>query len=107
MQTSMTQHRLGTQDHRSEGAAAPAAHRRSPVRGAVSLAAGAFGVVAATLPAMGIAALLLAAVAIGVGVPVMRRGPGVPSFPFARVGVVLGMIAVLVGILSLAMQLLD
>lgn len=85
---------------------APAGDRRSPRHGFVSLGAGALGVVAATLPSMGLVALVLAAVAIGVGVPVMRRGPGVASFPFARVGVVLGMIAVLVGVLSVAMQLL-
>ena len=78
----------------------------SAVRGLVSLGAGGLGVVAATLPALGFVALLLAAVSIGVGVPAMRRGPRAPGFPFARVGVVLGMIAVLLGFLSLAIQLL-
>lgn len=82
------------------------AGRGSPTRGLVSMAAGGFGVVAATLPSMGIIALVLAAVALGVGVPVMRRGPGTASFSFARSGVVLGMIAVLIGVLSVALQLL-
>ena len=107
MPHSMTQHRSGTERREAVAHDAPAVDRRSPAHGLVSLAAGALGVVAAILPSMGLAALLLAAVAIGVGVPVMRRGPGVASFPFARVGVVLGMISVLLGVLSVAIQLLD
>ena len=103
----MTQHRSGADGRRAVAHDGPPAERRSPAHGLVSLAAGAFGVVAATLPSMGLVALLLAAVAIGVGVPVMRRGPGVPAFPFARVGVVLGMISVLLGVLSVVIQLLD
>lgn len=71
-----------------------------------SLAAGTLGVLAASVPIPGVIALVLAAAAIGVGVPAMRRGPSAASFPYARAGVVFGMIAVLLGSLSLAMQLL-
>lgn len=87
----------------------PRSDRRSggsPVRGVVSEGAGAVSVVVAILPSLGLVALVLAGLAIGVGVPVMRRGPGTAAFSFARVGVVLGMIGVLLGFLSLAMQLL-
>lgn len=75
-------------------------------KGVASLVAGAAGIVAAILPGLGILALALAAVAIGTGVPAMRQGPGARCFPHARIGVVLGMIAVLLGFLSLAVQLL-
>lgn len=84
--------------------AAPGRTSRTP--GLVSLFAGAAGVVFAILPSLGIVALGLAALAIGSGVPTMRKGPRTPGFPSARTGVVLGMIAVLLGSLSLAMQLL-
>jgi formate-dependent nitrite reductase membrane component NrfD len=67
--------------------------------------AGALGVVAAILPRLGALALLLAAIAICAGVPAMRRGPQAACFPYARAGVVLGMISVLLGFISLAMQL--
>lgn len=102
----MTQHRTGADLRRTPGRVAPDAAVRSPGHGLVSFAAGALGVVTAILPSMGVVALVLAAVAIGVGVGVMRRGPHAASFPLARVGVVLGMISVLVGALSVAMQLL-
>lgn len=75
-------------------------------RGLISLGAGAAGIVAAILPGLGLLALALAAASIGVGVPAMRQGPAAPCFSSARLGVVLGMIAVLLGFLSLAMQLL-
>ncbi|MCO8126106.1 hypothetical protein NHL50_02670 [Acidimicrobiia bacterium EGI L10123] len=78
--------------------------RRRP--GLVSLLAGGAGVVVATLPGLGLLALALAALAIASGVPAMRKGPGAASFSKARTGVVLGMIAVLLGVISLAMQLL-
>lgn len=67
---------------------------------------GAAGIVVAVLPGLGLLALALAALGIGAGVPAMRRGPGAACFPYARTGVVLGMIAVLLGGVSLAMQLL-
>lgn len=97
--------------HRSSPRAASAAVRTerstgSSARGLVSAGAGATSVVVAILPSLGLLALLLAGVAIGAGVHVMRRGPGAAGFRFARVGVVLGMIGVLLGFLSLAMQLL-
>ena len=79
--------------------------RRRP--GLVSLAAGGTGIVVALLPGLGLLALALAALSIGAGVPGMRRGPDAVCFPYARTGVVLGMIAVLLGFVSLAMQLLD
>ncbi len=107
MPDSMTQRRSAVDRRRAVGNHAAATDRRSPAHGLVSLGAGALGVVAATLPSMGLVALLLAAIAIGVGVPVMRRGPAVAAFPFARVGVVLGMISVLLGVLSVVIQLLD
>lgn len=102
MADSTTQHRTGAELDREGGA--PACGIRS--RGMVSLLAGAAGVVVAVLPALGMVALALAALAIGTGVPAMRKGPGTACFPFARTGVVLGMIAVLLGFLSLAMQVL-
>ena len=77
------------------------------IRGLASMGAGAVSVVIAILPSLGVVALVLAGGAIGLGVPVMRRGPTVAGFPSARVGVVLGMIGVLLGAISLAMQLLD
>lgn len=80
--------------------------RNIRTRGLVSLFAGAAGVVFAILPSLGVVALALAALAIGSGVPAMRKGPDTAAFPLARTGVVLGMIAVLLGFLSLAMQLL-
>jgi hypothetical protein len=104
-----THHRIGT---RPGPVDRPLARTRrpdptdSPFRGHVSLAAGALAVVVAILPSLGVVALALAGVAIGTGVPVMRRGPGTAAFPSARVGVVLGMIGVLLGVISLAMQLL-
>lgn len=103
----MTQHQDRTQvDQHQEapGRAGLSSLGRRP--GVVSLVAGALAVVAAVLPSVGAIAIVLAAVAIGMGVPVMRRGPGADCFPFARTGVVLGMIAVPLGIVSLVMQLL-
>ena len=98
--------------HRSTARASSVAARRdrstgSSVRGLVSLGAGAASVVVAILPALGIVALLLAGLAIAAGVQIMRQGPDAPAFRFARTGVVLGMIGVLLGFVSLAMQLLD
>lgn len=75
-------------------------------KGVVSLGAGAAGILFAVLPGLGLLALALAAVAIGTGVPAMRQGPHAPCFPYARIGLVLGMIAVLLGFLSLAVQFL-
>jgi len=73
--------------------------------GTVSAAAGAAGVVVGILPLVGVSALLLAAVAIGTGVPAMRSGPEGVGFHRGRTGVVLGMIAVVVGLASLAAEL--
>lgn len=101
--TDTTQHRLDAPASLAEAPQRGAAG--SSTRGLVSLGAGGLGVVFATLPALGIVALLFAGVAIGVGVAAMRLGPRAPGFPFARVGVVLGMIAVLLGFISLAIQL--
>lgn len=108
MADTTTQHRPRT------GPAATAPAAAAPVRtsssrtwGLVSMVVGALGVVAAVVPISGFVALFLAAVAIGTGVPAMRRGPHAACFATARLGVVLGMIAVLLGFLSLAMQLLD
>lgn len=101
-----TQQRSSTRTtHSGDSPRADDAAGSSP-RGLISLGAGGLGVVLATLPSLGIAALLLAGLAICVGVPAMRRGPRAPGFPFARVGVVLGMIGVLLGFVSLAIQLL-
>jgi hypothetical protein len=104
---STTQHQERTQLHPPQdpsGRARLGALGRRP--GLVALLAGAAGVVAAVLPSVGGVAIVLAAVAIGIGVPVMRRGPGDACFPCARTGVVLGMIAVPLGVVSVAMQLL-
>lgn len=104
-----THHRMGDRARPARPASADSVRTDSTdsrVRGHVSLGAGALAVVVAILPSLGIVALALAGVAIGVGVPVMRRGPGSAAFPSARVGVVLGMIGVLLGFISLAMQLL-
>lgn len=103
--TDTTQHRSEA-PARSAGVTSERDPAGSSTRGLVSLGSGGLGVVFATLPALGIVALLLGGVAIGVGVPAMRRGPRAPGFPLARVGVVLGMIAVLLGFVSLAIQLL-
>lgn len=101
-----TQHRPGPRPaHAADQCRA--ATPGSPVRGVVSLGAGAASVVVAVLPSLGLLALLLAGAAIAVGVRVMRRGARTAAFPFARLGVVLGMIGVLLGFVSLAMQLLD
>lgn len=102
-----TQERAGTglDPDRASSSGALGVVRRRP--GLVSLAAGAAGIVVALLPGLGLLALALAALSIGAGVPGMRRGPGAVCFPYARTGVVLGMIAVLLGFVSLAMQLLD
>lgn len=108
MPDSTTQHLHRTE--RTTGAEGPAStagqDQPSRTRGLVSLFAGAAGVVVAILPSLGVVALGLAALAIGAGVPAMRRGPGSACFPLARTGVVLGMITVLLGFVSLAMQLL-
>lgn len=104
---------LPTTQHRPGPRPANAADERrgatpgSPVRGVVSMGVGAASVVVAVLPSLGLLALLLAGAAIAVGVRVMRRGARSAAFPFARLGVVLGMIGVLLGFLSLGMQLLD
>ena len=92
---------VGAED---DGPARAAAPSRRP--GLVSMLSGGAGVVVAVLPSLGLLALALAAIAIGTGVPAMRRGTRAPCFPTARTGVVLGMIAALVGAVSLAMQLL-
>ena len=84
----------------------PGRDPRSRTPGVVSLLAGAGGVVAAIPPGLGVAAVALAVLAVVSGVPAMREGPSSPCYSFARTGVVLGMIAALLGFLSLAMQLL-
>ena len=102
-----TQHRARTEIGAEADAAADAGGSfvgRRP--GLVSLLAGGVGVVVATLPGLGLLALALAALALATGVPAMRRGPRSRCFSTARTGVVLGMIAVLLGFVSLAMQLL-
>jgi hypothetical protein len=75
--------------------------------GLVSVLAGGAGVVVAVLPGLGLLALALAALSLGTGIPAMRRGPRARCFSAARTGVVLGMIAALLGVISLALQLLD
>lgn len=111
MAISTTQHRAstrGTERRPAEldGSLTPATNPSARARGMVSFVAGATGVVAGTAPIPGVIALLLAALAIGLGVPSMRRGPRAASYSYARMGVVLGMIAALLGFLSLALQLL-
>lgn len=105
MADSTTQHRDRTEtDAQADADAGASFVGRRP--GLVSLLAGGVGVVVATLPSLGLLALALAALALATGVPAMRRGPRSRCFSTARTGVVLGMIAVLLGFVSLAMQLL-
>lgn len=107
MADSTTQHRTGTDLDREGQASTADRGGASRTPGLVSLSAGAAGVVVAILPSLGIVALVLAALAIGTGVPAMRKGTGTACFALARTGVVLGMIAVLLGFISLAMQVLS
>ena len=103
-----TQHRDRTEtDAQADPAAGAGAGFVGRRPGLVSLLTGGGGVVVATLPSLGLLALALAVVALATGVPAMRRGPRSRCFSTARTGVVLGMIAVLLGFVSLAMQLLD
>lgn len=98
-----TQHRDRSEiDAERDRAGGPVGRRP----GLVSMLAGGVGVVVAVLPGLGLLALALAVLALVAGVPAMRRGPRSECFSKARTGVTLGMIALLIGIVSLAMQLL-
>lgn len=107
MTDSTTQHRDRSElEGQADGAAGVGGSFVGRRPGLVSLLAGGVGIVVATLPGLGLLALALAVLALATGVPAMRRGPRSRSFSTARTGVVLGMIAVLLGFVSLAMQLL-
>jgi lysylphosphatidylglycerol synthetase-like protein (DUF2156 family) len=78
---------------------------RSAGMGMASLVAGALGVVAGIVPKLGVAALILAVVAFAAGIPSMRHGTRAAGFRYARIGVVLAVIAVLLGVLNVAIQI--
>lgn len=75
----------------------------SSMAATVAVAAGALGVVAGIIPRLGVGALILAAVALFTGVPAMRRRDATSSR--ARIGVVLAVIAVVLGALNVAIQI--
>lgn len=88
----------GHTKHDGEGA-------RSATMGVTSLATGALGVVAGIVPLLGVVALVLAGAAFATGVPPMRDGHQAPGYRYARIGIVLAVIAVLLGAINLAIQL--
>jgi len=87
----------------------PLRSRPAPARGwrwPVPPVAGALGVVAGILPAGWPVGLVLAATAMVLGARGMRRGPAWPGFGPSRTGLVLGLIAMLLGVLGAALWLL-
>lgn len=101
-----TQHRDATPAQATPDGPTPSRRSGSSVHGTVSAVSGAVGVVVAILPMVGVAGVLLAVLAIATGVPAMRGGPAGAGFHRGRTGVVLGMIAFVVGLAGLAAELL-
>lgn len=81
------------------------ASARSVSAGVVSLVTGGLGVVAGIIPLLGAGAVLLALVALAFGLPSLRHGPSAAGFRYARLGVVLAVVAIIVGVINLGIQL--
>ena len=75
----------------------------SSMAATVAVVAGALAVVAGIIPKLGVGALILAAVALLTGVPAMRRKDATSSR--ARIGVILAVVAVVLGAVNIAIQL--
>ena len=97
-QTQIAEHGGPTGNTQQDGGA-------SSVASTVAVVTGALGVVAGIVPKLGVGALILAVIALVSGVPVMRGGRHGPDFGRARTGVVLAVIAIVLGLLNLAIQL--
>ena len=74
----------------------------SSIAATVAVVAGVLALIAGIIPKLGVGALILAAVALLAGVPAMRRGDATSSR--ARIGVVLAVVAVLLGAVNIAIQ---
>lgn len=70
-----------------------------------SVVTGGLGAVIALIPAFWTVALPLAAVALVTGLLVVRDGASTPGYRTARIGVVLGIVAGVLGVLNLAINL--
>lgn len=75
----------------------------SSIAATVAVVAGALAVIAGIIPKLGVGALILAAVALLTGVPAMGRRDATSSR--ARIGVLLAVVAVLLGAVNIAIQL--
>lgn len=78
---------------------------RSSGMGMVSAVTGGLGVAVGLIPRAGAFALILAVVALAAGIPSMREGRSAPGFATGRIGVLLGALALVVGILNIGIQL--
>lgn len=99
-QTEIAQDRGPTGNTQHDDAAAA-----SSIAATVAVVTGALGVIVGIIPKLGVGALILAAIALVAGVPATRSGRRAPTFSRARTGVVLAVIAVVLGILNIAIQL--
>lgn len=70
-----------------------------------SIVAGALGAIAGIIPRLGVAALVLAGVALLAGLPTLRSERSGRTQRYARIGVTLAVAAIVLGILNIAIQL--
>lgn len=73
--------------------------------GMVSAVTGGLGVAVGLIPLAGAGALILAVIAFATGAPSLRRGRAASGYATARIGVVLGLVALVVGVLNIGIQL--
>lgn len=78
---------------------------QSSVSGTVAVVVGVPAVIVGIIPKLGVGALILAAVALAAGIPSLRHGRASPGFSRARLGVVLAVVAVIIGVLNIGIQL--
>lgn len=76
----------------------------SRAAGTIAVIAGVLGVLAGIIPNLGVGAVILAVVALVAGIPTMHHGQSHPGFKRARAGVVLAVIAIVLGVLNIAIQ---
>lgn len=102
-----TEHRTQTQIAEELGPTGNTHHDGggSSVAGTAAVVVGVLGVIAGIIPKLGVGALILAVVALLAGIPTMRQGPRAAGFSRARLGVVLAVVAIVLGVLNIAIQL--
>lgn len=103
-----TSHRTQTQLAGERGPTGNIRHddaSASSIGATVAVVAGVLAVIAGIIPELGVGALILAAVALVAGISSLRRGRGAPGFGRARFGVVLAVVAAILGVLNIGIQM--